>query len=223
MSTMSIARIVPPGVVVVEAPGDLPDAVLLPEEAPIVDRAVEARRREFATARCLARRGLEALGVDPLPILPGPYREPRWPAGIVGSITHCTGYRAAAVARASVLTSIGIDAEPNADLPDGVLSLVSRAEERERLAALPSDGTCWGRLLFSAKESVFKTWFPVARRWLDFESVSIRFRPSDQSFRADFIGTELPLRSGGAHGLDGRYVIRDAHVLTAVTIAERGC
>ncbi len=215
---MSMASILPSGVIVHEAAGDIVGARLLPEEASCLDRAIEARRREFATARCLARQGLAALGVDPRPILPGPHREPCWPTAIVGSITHCPGYRAAAGGRASVLGGLGIDAEVHADLPEGVLSLVSRVEERECLDSLPRDGTCWERLLFSAKERVYKAWFPVAQCWLDFEAVSIRFMPSDQSFRAEFIDPEVPRRFGLASTLHGRYVVSGDHVLTAVTI-----
>src|SRR6185369_16867773 len=123
-------RILPPEVAAAEAYEDRLDDVLFPEEEAVVSQAVERRRREFVTGRACARRALAALGVPPAPLLPGPRREPLWPAGVVGSITHCEGYRACAVARDTAIASIGIDAEPNAPLPDGVLRLVSLPEER---------------------------------------------------------------------------------------------
>jgi 4'-phosphopantetheinyl transferase EntD len=53
----------------------------------------------------------------------------------------------------------------------GVLGIVAVAGEQERLRRLKAaaPGTCWDRLLFSAKESVYKAWFPLtgfAGRWL---------------------------------------------------------
>src|SRR5918992_849287 len=84
-------------------------------------------------------------------------RAPRWPAGVVGSMTHCVGYRAAAVARSDELCGIGIDAEPHAALPGAVLDLVLRDEERERLRALAdsSPDLHWDRVVFCAKEAVY--------------------------------------------------------------------
>ncbi|WP_442812969.1 hypothetical protein OG930_28490 [Streptomyces sp. NBC_01799] len=46
------------------------------------------------------------------PIPPSPFGAPVRPPGVVGSITHCTGYRAAAVALRARVLSVGIDAEP---------------------------------------------------------------------------------------------------------------
>ena len=65
---------------------------------------------------------------------PGAKREPLWPAGVVGSITHCDGYRAAAVARATDLATVGIDAEPHEPLPDGVLAAIALPAEPPRAA-----------------------------------------------------------------------------------------
>jgi 4'-phosphopantetheinyl transferase EntD len=119
-----------------------------------------------------------------VPIPRGEWGAPQWPPGIVGSITHCARYRAAAAAHARDVLSIGLDAELDEVLPGGVLEAVSLPGERERLRGLMAvaPGTCWDRLLFSAKETTYKAWFPLARRWLDFEDVDINAR--DGSFEA---------------------------------------
>jgi 4'-phosphopantetheinyl transferase EntD len=108
-----IERLLPSEVAYVEAFGDLPDVKLFPEEETLIARAVGKRRREFTTARSCARSALAALGVAPMPILPGERGAPQWPPGFVGSITHCAGYRAAAVARSRDVLTIGVDAEPD--------------------------------------------------------------------------------------------------------------
>lgn len=77
-------------------------------------------------------------------------------------MTHCRGYRAAAVAHAAGVLSLGVDAEPHERLPEGVLDLVSIPVERQEIAALPGRGDLhWDRILFSAKETTYKTWFPL--------------------------------------------------------------
>ncbi|HEY6480768.1 MAG TPA: 4'-phosphopantetheinyl transferase, partial [Streptosporangiaceae bacterium] len=112
-----IEEILPPSVAAAEEFGDRPDAVLFPEEEAVIGRAIEKRRREFTTARACARAALARLGQPPVAILPGERGAPGWPPGIVGSITHCAGYRAAAVARVSQVLAIGLDAEPDLPLP----------------------------------------------------------------------------------------------------------
>jgi 4'-phosphopantetheinyl transferase EntD len=167
-----IEAILPPQVSVAEAREDDAAAPLFPEEEEIVARAVERRRREFATGRSCARRALAGLGVE----------EPKWPAGIVGSITHCEGYRAAAAARGSDLIALGIDAEPHAPLPPGLLGDVAAPAEAAALAELSRGRpeAHWDRLLFSAKESAFKAWYPLAGLPLD----SRRGSPSTRRRRA---------------------------------------
>lgn len=155
-----VEHIVPSEVATVASRGDGISAWLYPEEAAQMRGAVDTRVREFASARTCARLAIARLGLPTVPILRGPCREPIWPHDVVGSITHCKGYSAAAVAKRRDILSIGIDAEPDEQLPPGVLEQVASAEERAQLErACP--GVHWDRLLFSAKESVFKAWFPL--------------------------------------------------------------
>jgi 4'-phosphopantetheinyl transferase EntD len=180
-----IDELLPPAVAAIEAFTDPPEAALFPEEEAAVARAVEVRRREYTTVRFCARRALTKLGVPPAPIVPGPRGAPGWPPGVVGSMTHCAGYRAAAVAYREDITAIGIDAEPNAALPTGVLESVTIAEELPRLRRLPAEaGVSWDRLLFCAKESVYKAWFPLTGCWLGFEDASITIDHQAKTFSA---------------------------------------
>ena len=135
-----IEVILPPEVAAEEAFGDLPDVALFPEEEAVIARAVDKRRNEFTTARGCARVALARLGLPPVPIVPGLRGAPQWPSNVVGSITHCAGYRACAVARDRDVVTIGLDAEPHDVLPDGVLGAVASAQEQARLAALTRDG-----------------------------------------------------------------------------------
>src|SRR5918999_6383951 len=71
---------------------DAPESTMFSIEAAVVANAVAERRREFGTVRYCARNALLQIGVPAVPVLPDVDGAPRWPAGVVGSITHCQGY-----------------------------------------------------------------------------------------------------------------------------------
>ncbi|WP_030183608.1 4'-phosphopantetheinyl transferase family protein [Streptomyces sp. NRRL S-813] len=222
-----IDELLPDTVVAVEAYGDdgSGDAPLFPAEQAVMARAVDKRRREFAAVRGCARRAMEKLGVPPQPVLPGERGAPRWPEGLVGSMTHCDGYCAAALVRVGDLASLGIDAEPHAPLPGEVLDAVALPAERRRLADLAErhPGVHWDRLLFSAKESVYKAWFPLTGQWLDFTGADIEIVPDPDTPRTGRFRAELlvpgPLLNG--HRLprfDGHWTTGPDLVATSVTV-----
>jgi 4'-phosphopantetheinyl transferase EntD len=215
-----IDDILPPPVVAEEAFGDLPGTVLFAEEEAVIAKAVDKRRREFTTARACARAALARLGLPAVPIVPGFRGAPQWPAGVVGSITHCNGYRACAVARDSDIVTIGLDAEPHDRLPDGVLDAVSLAPERARLAELTAvvPGVCWDRLLFCVKESVYKAWFPLTSRWLGFEEACIDFDPAGQSFSARLLVPGPVVNGQPLTGFTGRWLVSEGLIVTAIVI-----
>ena len=215
-----LEQILPPPVAVAESFGDLPDAKLFPEEEAIIARAVPRRRLEFATGRACARAVLAQLGEPPVPILRGPRNEPQWPAGIAGSITHCAGYRAAAVARTAEVATLGLDAEPDEALPHGVLDVIALPQERAQLAALAAarpDAARWNRLLFCAKESVYKAWFPLAQEWLGFDDAEIVI-DAGGTFTARLL-VPGPLVGGSPlTSLRGRWLAARGLLLTAITV-----
>lgn len=216
-----IDDLLPAGVVTAEAFDDRDDESVFPGEEFVVARAVESRRREFVTARRCAREALATLGIAPAPILPGSKQEPVWPRGVVGSITHCVGYRGAAVAARSTLASLGIDAEPHVALSNSILEAVTVPTERPRLARLAErhPGTCWDKLLFSAKESVYKAWFPLTGRMLGFDEAELTIDAAAGTFSARLLvpGTRFD-GAPAMTGFTGRFVVKDELVLTAVTV-----
>ena len=215
-----IEAILPGTVAAVETSDDPPGAVLYPEEEPFVARAVDKRRREFTAGRWCARQALVRLGRPAVPIPSSPDRQPQWPPGVVGSITHCAGYRASAVARDREVVTVGLDAEPHDTLPAGVLQAVASPAEQARLAALATAGpdVCWDRLLFCAKESVFKAWYPLARRWLGFEDADLVLDPASDRFTARILIPGPDVAGQPLRGFDGRWLVRDGLVVTAVTL-----
>ncbi|MGV9311626.1 4'-phosphopantetheinyl transferase family protein [Streptomyces sp. NPDC003691] len=213
-----IERILPGRVVVHETFTDPPDAVLLAEEEPLVRDAVPKRRSEFTTGRHCARRALAGLGIAERPLLRGPRGEPLWPEAVAGSITHCAGYRAAAVARTEDVVSLGIDAEPNEALPAGVLEAVALPEEQIRIEELlrSRPGVRWDRLLFSAKECIYKTWYPITRRPLGFEEATVDIDPESGGFTARLADRSVRGVPGAPREFTGRWTAGDGLVLAAI-------
>ncbi|MFZ2113133.1 MAG: 4'-phosphopantetheinyl transferase superfamily protein [Solirubrobacteraceae bacterium] len=215
-----IELLLPAGVVAVETRGEL-DAKLFPEEHALIGNAVEKRRREFTTARACVRAALQKLGLPAVPVLSGERGEPLWPEGVTGSITHCQSYRACALARSSEILTIGIDAEPNEALPDGLLADIARPEELPELRRLSAErpDVHWDRLLFSAKESVYKAWFPLAKRWLGFEDASMTFDPGASSLTARLLVAGPVLAGRPLSGFSGRWMVSDGLILSAIAVS----
>jgi 4'-phosphopantetheinyl transferase EntD len=215
-----IEEIVPPPAACVDTRADL-DAELLAGEHAHVARAVPARRTEFVTGRACARLALARLGLARRPIPSGPRGEPTWPRGVTGSITHCDGYRGAAVARTAQIAALGIDAEPNAELPAGVLEAIGLPPERAWVDRLSGTrpGVCWDRLLFCAKEAVYKTWYPLTQRPLGFEDAAVTVDAGQGRFTAR-LRTAGPVHRGRElTEFTGRWMVRENLILTAIILS----
>ena len=212
-----LERLVPDCVAWAETWEDVLDTELFPTERAALGRAVEKRRREFISGRACARLALRRLGAPMAAIPSGEHGEPLWPAGVVGSITHCEGYRACGVARSDALVSIGIDAEPNAPLPDGVLQEVAHGRELD----LVSDGDGHvdvGRLVFSAKEAIYKAWYPLSRRPLGFEDVELSLDLPRAAFRARLLVPGPVVGGASVSAFHGRWTVEGGVLCTAVIV-----
>jgi enterobactin synthetase component D / holo-[acyl-carrier protein] synthase len=217
-----LRMILPADVESEECFGETPGGVLFPEEEKIIAQAVDARRREYAAVRSCARACLARLGYAWVPILPGVGGAPTWPAGVRGSMTHCAGYAAAAVGLIRRISAIGIDAEPDAPLPDGVLDLVATPAEQDRLAVTqPEPGSPnWDRLLFSAKEATYKVWFPLVGEWLDPKETEVLFDPHGGTFAALLSRDGLIVDGRQIRRLHGRWTRKRGTLITAVVLGS---
>ncbi len=194
---------------------------LFPEESMALGRVLPMRRREFATGRACARKALAALGIPPQPILIGAQREPLWPNGVVGTLTHCPGYCAAVVGSERQFAAVGVDAEPNVDLPEGVLAIISCEKERELIRTLQRrQEVKWDRLLFSAKESIYKAWFTITRSWLEHRDVLLSADALSGMFEGKILVANDVRKGTNLCRFEGRYLVRKGLILTAVCVGR---
>lgn len=136
-------------------------STLKPAECALVAKASSRRIAEFSTGRYCARQALERFGCSDSAVLADKYGAPIWPAGYIGSISHCSNLAVAVVANWSADIFFGVDIEDAANIEDGVMAMVSSPDELEKLLLLPCDdlSVSWRTVLFSAKESAFKAIF----------------------------------------------------------------
>lgn len=212
------AACLPPGVSLQMAIVGAQQPALHPLEEVAAAGMADSRRREFAAGRACARLALAELGFGAPGIARGPDREPLWPAGAVGSIAHNHRLAAAALARSGELRSIGIDLEDDGPLEEEVIATILRPAECRRLRAAGTLGST-ARLVFSAKESVYKCLWPLCRTFLDFRDVELDLDLAGRSFTAS---TEAPVARGLTPGLAGRWCAAGGMVFTAAWIGGPG-
>ena len=197
---------------------------------PELVRAVRKRQVEFLAGREAAARALATLAPEhaQVRIGTGAMREPLWPVGIVGSITHAAGYAAAAVARARDCAGVGIDSEHvmARATADEVATSICRPAELEIIG----DSLVALTLVFSAKESLFKCLAPLVREWFDFQDAEIdALEPSTGRFSIRLAcARRRPWRGLASRGAPRRRWGVGAHRYRAagaarMTVEETGC
>jgi 4'-phosphopantetheinyl transferase EntD len=201
----ALEAVVPNGVVVRVVPiGPDESAAVRHEDA--VYAAVVAtmggrRRAEFLAGRAAAHDGLDALGCPTERILVGADRVPRWPEGILGSISHDALWAVAVVASSTTVRAIGVDIEPAEPLPDDTVDTI--VQPHDRLAPAFPD-----RAVLCVKEAAFKCWFPAFGRWLEHDDVTVTIDDDGSTTAAVMNGDPLPQ-------LLGSIVVADATLLAA--------
>ncbi len=185
------------------------------------------RRAEFLAGRRFARAAIASCAPErgPARVPSGPERTPRWPDGIVGTITHTRTLAAAAVARAHEARGLGLVNEERMATPiarqvrDQVATV---AELRIGQNGLSLDEASTLTLIFSAKEAVFKCLFPIVGRYFDYlEAALVEI---DDLARVCTLAIETDLGGGIGRGtrLHVRFAIDALLVTTATWLAPAG-
>jgi 4'-phosphopantetheinyl transferase EntD len=193
------------------------DRPAMPEEETLIDKAVKKRQREFRAGRHCARQALRRLAQPEQAILRDDNRAPVWPSGIIGSITHCRDMCLAACANEGELVGLGVDAEPLLPLSQGVEKYIHSEYEQQFMKENPELPE---RLIFSAKESLYKAFYPLMRRYFGFLSVELEIEPASGSIQyRPATATEVVFPDRVK--FDGRFLITENHLITSGYLTKR--
>lgn len=210
-----LGNLFPAGVAATELLSEAPRTVLTEAELASISHCSVKRISDFTRGRACAHRGLAELGITAFSLLAGEKREPLWPDGIIGSLTHTTGFAAAVVARRGPVEALGIDCEVIESVGTDLWERICTPAEQARLAQLSeAQAKQEAALIFAAKEAFYKCQFPVSREWVGFEDVTIeasagRFRIVPE--------VRLPVTEAFVASVEGRYEYRGPWVVTGVT------
>ena len=192
-----------------------------------IRHCAERRIIDFCSGRVCARRALAEYGVNGLrPARRAEDRQPLWPSGLVGSITHTDGFAAAVVAEQRLVAGLGIDVERMGAVHSELWPPICTAPELDRLRALSvKEQLLAGALTFVAKEAFFKCQYPLASERFGFDEVELESATWSQS------EGEFRLRVGRSSRLDrflprhaqrripGRYTRRGPYLIGAVALS----
>lgn len=181
-----------------------------------IRQAVRNRKAEYLAGRYLSRILLQEKGLAPdLPS--GHHRQPLWPPGWVGSITHTRDMAISCIAARSQLSLLGIDLEhwPGAQVTDEIAAdIVARDEERLLLGPWPPAHAL--TLAFSAKESLFKAVYPTVGCYFDFNCIKLVDLDYVAKTFALRVATELSQEIPSGKVVHGHFDISDQRLFTIV-------
>ncbi|PHS16297.1 MAG: hypothetical protein COA78_04135 [Blastopirellula sp.] len=151
---------------------------LFPDEARSIQNSVARRKKEFAVGRSCARSALSNLNFPPCAIPVGESHEPIWPKKITGSISHDGDYCVAVAAFVHDIRLIGIDLAKSEPLDKNLIELICTPEDISNVNKYGEHNYIADpyKAIFSVKESIFKSLFPVVGCYFDFGDVSVKLK-----------------------------------------------
>jgi 4'-phosphopantetheinyl transferase EntD len=192
-----LSGLFPAGVIAAQLRGPGNPALLMPEEAANLGRAVPKRVQEFAAGRLCARRALAEFGIVDFPVRVGGDRQPLWPDHMAGSITHTSNFCAAVAAERRCAAALGLDSEVVGDVKPEIWPRICSPMESEWVRSLPvPEQAAAVTLIFAAKEAFYKCQYPVARERLGFPDARVEV--------AGWRGFGGAFHSGGAFNIHAR-------------------
>lgn len=144
-----------------------------------IARSVHKRQAEYFFGRLAARAAMVMRFHEPCDVPIGEQREPIWPDGMTGSISHVEGLAAATVVPRDVVSGVGIDIEVvvnSEEMKEAIAATAIDDQEFAYLKTLQGDHFDMHWLLtlaFSAKEALFKGAFGAVGRYFDFSAARL--------------------------------------------------
>lgn len=191
--------------------------ILTINEYKFIENAIDKRKIEFSAGRFCAKQALKNIGLFDKEILVGPNREPLWPQGVLGSISHCDNYAGAVVGYADKIVSIGIDIENIGAIKTDVWDLIFTQQEQRLLCDNPENKVdLFSTLIFSFKESFYKFQYPLTGMYLDFKDVELTF--ADGKFSVDLINSSVKVENIPFNSINMDWTVLNGKVFTCCVL-----
>lgn len=206
----------PNGIAIAVSPVADYENMLFDDESVCIKNAVSKRRKEFSTGRMLCRKCFDILGKEHAAVLQGTNREPLWPEGLKGSISHTDSLCVAVVTDREEILSVGVDIENQYGVTPDLWEHIFSADEILYIKE-SSSPSMTAAVIFSAKETFYKMQYPLTGKMLDFKDVEIKLdgRSFDVGFKGQNKVFEKSLSSG-------HFMAHDTHVLTISYMVKNG-
>jgi 4'-phosphopantetheinyl transferase EntD len=188
-----------------------------------IQNAVVKRKSEFIAGRYCAHQSLAPWEVPDGIIGIGEGRSPVWPAGIVGSISHCHAYALAVTARSDNLFAIGLDVEDvvSEETRNNIQKAVVNQNEMFLLTGSSRPDIVF-TLIFSMKESFFKAAYPHVKFYFDFPAISLTHIDWGRGTVLFEVNQQLGTHFGVGSVFSGQFkVLENKKVVTLFQIENR--
>lgn len=199
---------------------EVKDFQLHPLEQEALGDAVSLKRRQdFTLGRAAARKSLAAIGFPVVsPVLRGEQREPLWPVGVVGSISHSGSYGVAVAAWQQDVPALGIDIQKVEErYTDELIARFADPDEFDWVRSDPAKRTERAVKLFSAKESIFKALYVLRRVWFAFDVAHLTPKECETGFHAT---VRLPALSTGVVNLEVGTSLYNGYIITGAWLSN---
>lgn len=185
-----------------------------------LETAACRRQAEHLAGRWCAHTALDKLGVPAQHIPIGGGRAPLWPDGAVGAISHSASFAMALVGRSDGYRGIGLDME--------AIQSISRADllrehvlDSTEITGSQHSGLSfaeWFTVAFSAKESLFKALYPIAKHCFYFLDAHIDALDVVCGYFSMTLKRDLFPHYVEGDSFHGRFALSPAWVVTTLTV-----
>ncbi|MEY4667510.1 MAG: hypothetical protein RL518_209 [Pseudomonadota bacterium] len=189
------------------------------EQEALGDAVSPKRKQDFILGRAAARQSLAAIGFPVVsPVLRGEQREPLWPVGVVGSISHSGSYGVAVAAWQQDVPALGVDIQKIEErYTDELIARFADPDEFDWVRSDPARRTERAVKLFSAKESIFKALYVLRRVWFAFDVAHLTPKECETGFHAS---VRLPALSTGVVNLEVGVTSHDGYIITGAWLSN---
>lgn len=146
--------------------------ILLPEK---LLSSSSKRIAEFLAGRIVANYCMSSLASDVLPISQDPNGAPLWTDNYIGSISHSDNQVLVVTTKQHNKTLLGIDIEPvvSPNNAKNIARMILTPQEHKLFHSTGWSFHLFCTLVFSAKESIYKAFYPIVKHYFGFQRAEL--------------------------------------------------